>query len=257
VSRNLAIGSPSPRPRLALPVATRTVAPPSRPRPQTKMATLERPRAAASVQEDAQMTDFEPTAVPAPFPERQQLVANDGEPARGRSAVPAPSHRALAGSGQQTTSQSPGGSTRSISRAVVDRVKRAMSASRDRQAESSERGRRLSDSPSTPALSRSIISGRMNFVADCALLTLQVSKLRTTSRAVDHRFLLSGRVRSREGRPRPDKGSKQCRNSTSTTTELSLRVSTPYRNRSPVPRRAGAPPSAERSFRQGAAAPAT
>ncbi|GAA5962207.1 hypothetical protein JCM8115_006629 [Rhodotorula mucilaginosa] len=112
------------------------------------MATLERPRAAASVQEDAQMTDFEPTAVPAPFPERQQLVANDGEPARGRSAVPAPSHRALAGSGQQTTSQSPGGSTRSISRAVVDRVKRAMSASRDRQAESSERGRRLSDSPS-------------------------------------------------------------------------------------------------------------
>jgi hypothetical protein len=34
-----------------LPVATRTVAPPSRPRPQTKMATLERPRAAASVQE--------------------------------------------------------------------------------------------------------------------------------------------------------------------------------------------------------------
>jgi hypothetical protein len=38
------------RRRRGLPVATRTVAPPSRPRPQTKMATLERPRAAASVQ---------------------------------------------------------------------------------------------------------------------------------------------------------------------------------------------------------------
>lgn len=202
------------------------------------------------------MADFEPTAVPAPFPERQQLVASDGEPARGRSAVPAPSHRAVAGSGQQTTSQSPGGSTRSISRAVVDRVKRAMSASRDRQAESSERGRRLSDSPSTPTFSVSIATGR-DILKLTVFYSLQVSKVRTTSRAVGHRSLLSGHVRSRAGPPPPAKGSARSRNLTSTTTEHSLRVSTRYRNRSPVPRRVGAPPSAERSFRQGAAAPAT
>ncbi|GAA5984703.1 hypothetical protein JCM10908_003468 [Rhodotorula pacifica] len=117
------------------------------------MATLERPRAAAAQpdsEQDSTMHDFEPAAVPTPFPDRQQPASTttDSEPARGRSAVPVPSYRAVAGQ-QQATSQSPGGSTRSISRAVVDRVKRAMSASRDRQADSSmERGRRMSDTPS-------------------------------------------------------------------------------------------------------------
>lgn len=127
-----------------------TSTPPSRPRNSRldnhEMATLERPQAVDSYQQDTQMNDFEPAAVPTPFPDRQPAASGEvAEPARGRSAAPAPSHRALAGTGQHATSQSPGGSTRSLSRAVVDRVKRAMSASRDRQAESSERGRRLSD----------------------------------------------------------------------------------------------------------------
>ncbi|POY75944.1 hypothetical protein BMF94_1028 [Rhodotorula taiwanensis] len=112
------------------------------------MATLERPRESQLAHDDTNMSDFEPRAVPTPFPQPHTAVVAEQE--RGRSAVPAAqSNRAVTGNAQQqyTTSQSPGGSTRSISRAVVDRVKRAMSASRDRQAESSERGRRMSESP--------------------------------------------------------------------------------------------------------------
>ncbi|GJN93163.1 hypothetical protein Rhopal_006210-T1 [Rhodotorula paludigena] len=102
------------------------------------MATLERPRPEGQAHERA----FEPAAVPTPFPERD--IADQAEPARGRTAVPGLAHRQVgAAEEEHSASRSPGGTRRSLSR-VVDRVKRAMSASRDRQADFQDRGRRLS-----------------------------------------------------------------------------------------------------------------
>ncbi|BGP42928.1 hypothetical protein JCM10449v2_006943 [Rhodotorula kratochvilovae] len=58
--------------------------------------------------------------------------------------VPGPSHRQVAADDETSASRSPGGTrTSSLSR-VVGHIKRAMSASRDRQADFHERGRRMS-----------------------------------------------------------------------------------------------------------------
>ncbi|GAA6030896.1 hypothetical protein JCM8097_008925 [Rhodosporidiobolus ruineniae] len=96
------------------------------------MATLERPRdthSTTTASSTAAPSSFEPSAVPSPFPD---------EVTRGRPGAP----------GQQlhdshTSSQSPGGTRRSLSR-VVDKVRRAISTSRDPTSSSQERGRRAS-----------------------------------------------------------------------------------------------------------------
>ncbi|CDR35678.1 RHTO0S01e04698g1_1 [Rhodotorula toruloides] len=104
------------------------------------MATLERPveRAASDSPVLAQRSTFSPSAIPSPFPEH--------ELPRGRPAGPGPvlarQQAVAAGEQEHSESRSRGGTRRSLSR-VVDRVKRAMSASRDRQGEQ-ERGRRMS-----------------------------------------------------------------------------------------------------------------
>ncbi|GAA6046715.1 hypothetical protein JCM3770_003131 [Rhodotorula araucariae] len=105
------------------------------------MATLERPRPEARAA-TAPPSAFPTTAVPSPFPEHALAAARDGP--RGRTMVPGPSHRQVAAEDETSASRSPGGTrTSSLSR-VVGHIKRAMSASRDRQADLHERGRRMS-----------------------------------------------------------------------------------------------------------------
>lgn len=109
------------------------------------MATLERPIERATsgsptLADPSTRSTFSPTAVPTPFPEHA-VQRERGRPT-GPGPVLARQQAVAAGEQEHSESRSPGGTRRSLSR-VVDRVKRAMSASRDRQADP-ERGRRMS-----------------------------------------------------------------------------------------------------------------
>ncbi|GAA5920129.1 hypothetical protein JCM5296_005783 [Sporobolomyces johnsonii] len=94
------------------------------------MATLERPRESTStmtaVDSTTTTSSFAPTAVPSPFPEQ-----------RGRSHLPISQQADR----NDSASRSPGGTKRSLSK-VVDKMKRAMSSSREPSYDGAERGRR-------------------------------------------------------------------------------------------------------------------
>ncbi|GAA5968618.1 hypothetical protein JCM11641_007698 [Rhodosporidiobolus odoratus] len=153
------------------------------------MATLERPSGTLASTTDgttlADTASFSPTGVPSPFPERGR------EQSRGRpSAVGAASPR-LNGE-KQASSRSPGGTQRSLSR-VVEKVKRAMSSSRESQAGSQERGRRGSvesgiideprgRSPLSAALSpRSISRSRNDSIPENGIPAYPLSQQQTRS----------------------------------------------------------------------------
>ncbi|GAA5824798.1 hypothetical protein JCM11251_005349 [Rhodosporidiobolus azoricus] len=100
------------------------------------MATLERPLTTTSGTTAVSSSTFEPSAVPSAFPEDERSRS------RGRPPAAHPSRPRIDGT-TQASSQSPNGTRRSLSR-VVEKVKRAMSSSRDPQTMSQERGRRTS-----------------------------------------------------------------------------------------------------------------
>ncbi|GAA5968089.1 hypothetical protein JCM21900_000084 [Sporobolomyces salmonicolor] len=93
------------------------------------MATLERPRDSTSTRtaldSNTTTSSFAPAAVPSPFPER------------GRSHLPISQQADR----NDSASRSPGGTKRSLSK-VVDKMKRAMSSSREPSYDAAERGRR-------------------------------------------------------------------------------------------------------------------
>ncbi|GAA5907492.1 hypothetical protein JCM6882_003875 [Rhodosporidiobolus microsporus] len=160
------------------------------------MATLERPSDTASGATAVSSTTFNPHAVPTAFP--------DGERSRSRGRPALPSSAPRLNGDDQASSRSPGGTRRSLSR-VVDKVKRAMSASRDPQAAYQERGRRGSAynttatdeprgrSPLAAALSpRSLSRSRTDAIPEDGVAHYPLSKSQTRSSSRGRSLSASG-----------------------------------------------------------------
>ncbi|GAA6012707.1 hypothetical protein JCM10207_005332 [Rhodosporidiobolus poonsookiae] len=151
------------------------------------MATLERPRDTQTPADSTATTDapstFSPSAVPTPFPDHER------EQSRGR-----PRAAGRLNSADDTSSRSPGGTRRSLSR-VVGAVKRAMSASREPTHSRERRGsydttvtpadEPRGRSPLTSALApRSLSRNRSDAIPEdgVAMYPLSSQQTRSTSR---------------------------------------------------------------------------
>ncbi|BGP19495.1 hypothetical protein JCM10213_006315 [Rhodosporidiobolus nylandii] len=148
------------------------------------MATLERPQQTPLQDHSTTQPTFNASAVPSPFPEDERSQS------RGRPAAPGVTRTGAQGD-EQTSSRSPNGTRRSLSR-VVQTVKRAMSASREPQQAYSERGRRGSEtglvdeprgrSPLSAALSpRSLSRSRQDSIPENGIASYPLTTTQTRS----------------------------------------------------------------------------